>query len=230
MNYSTSSGPSHDLDDRMRDVKRVILATGSPRRKAILSMMGVEYTAIESGFDEELVKTDDPVELVEDLALQKALHVGKNYSDAIVVGGDTTVVVGNESLAKANTPDEAAEMLGKLSNTTHRVVTGVAVVDTLTGEKAVGSESGWVTFREVAPEEVKKYVSDERNWRGFAGAYAIQGGATQFVAGQTGKLSAIIGFPVELVGELLEQMGVIVEVDTKEVEMALGQTPIINEE
>lgn len=86
MNYSTSSGPSHDLDDRMRDVKRVILATGSPRRKAILSMMGVEYTAIESGFDEELVKTDDPVELVEDLALQKALHVGKNYSDAIVVG------------------------------------------------------------------------------------------------------------------------------------------------
>ena len=199
-------------------MQKIILASGSPRRKEILELLGLEFEVVESGFDEELVPQDDAVEMVEELAMQKALSVAKKYPDAVVIGGDTTVEIEGEILNKAESADEAKEMFSKLLGKTHRVVTGVAIVNTLTGEKLVGSESGYVTFRAGSEQEVEQYVSKESNWRGFAGAYALQGGAAPFALNQTGKLSAIIGMPVELTTDLLEQMGVVVEVDPRQLE------------
>ncbi len=200
---------------------RIILASGSPRRKEILELLGLPFEVVESMFDEDLIKTDDPVELVEELALQKALAVAKRYPDAIVIGGDTTVEVAGEILGKAGNREEAARIFGKLLGKTHRVITGVAVVNSLTGEQYVGNEKGEVTFRGVTSEELEQYVSNEKNWRGFAGAYALQGGAAPLATNQTGKLSAIIGMPVELTASLLEEAGVVLEVDPKEVEESL---------
>lgn len=197
---------------------RIILASGSPRRKEILELLGLEFEVAESLFDEDLIKTDDPVELVEELALQKALVVAKSYPDAIVVGGDTTVTLGNGWIGKANTVEAAKKIFGSLLGKTHTVVTGVAVVNSLTGEQYVGHETGGVTFQAGSREELEKYVSVEKNWRGFAGAYALQGGAAPFATNQTGKLSAIIGMPVELTASLLEEAGVVLEVDPKEME------------
>jgi septum formation protein len=108
-------------------------------------------------------------------------------------------------------------LLGK----THQVVTGVAVVNSLTGEQFVGHEMGSVTLREGTDVELDTYVDNEKNWQGFAGAYALQGGAAPFALIQTGKLSAIIGMPVELTCDLLEQAGVVVVVDPIEVEQNL---------
>lgn len=202
-------------------MQRIVLASGSPRRKEVLELLRLQFEVAESMFDEELVKTDDPVELVEELALQKALAVAKQYPDAIIIGGDTTVEIEGEILGKAETKEEAGQMFGKLLGKTHRVVTGVAVVDSLTGESYVGSEVGMVTFRFGSTTEIEKYVENEKNWRGFAGAYALQGGAAPFALNQTGKLSAIIGMPVELTIELLEQAGEVVDVDGREVELEL---------
>lgn len=202
-------------------MSRIILASGSPRRKEILELLGLEFEVVESGFDEELVPQDEAVEMVEELAMQKALGVAKKYPDAIVIGGDTTVDVNGVILGKAESAKEAAEMFAKLLGRTHQVVTGVAVVNSLTGESVVGSEAGWVTLREGSEAELAQYVATEKNWRGFAGAYALQGGAAPFALSQTGKLSAIIGMPVELATDLLEQMGVVVEVDPREVEDSL---------
>jgi septum formation protein len=199
-------------------MQKIVLASGSPRRKEILELLGLEFEIAESLYDEDLIQTEDPVELVEELALQKALAVAERYPDAIIVGGDTTVYTGKEWLAKASTKVEAKAMFGKLLGRTHEVVTGVAVVNSLTGESYVGHEMGEVTFRQGSEEELNNYVENEKNWRGFAGAYALQGGAAPFALSQTGKLSAIIGMPVELLTELLEQAGVIVEVDPCEIE------------
>jgi septum formation protein len=202
-------------------MQKIILASGSPRRKEILELLGLEFEVVDSGYDEDLVKTNDPVELVEELALQKALKVAELYSDAIVIGGDTTVTFGEGWIAKAHTKEEARAMFAQLLGKTHQVVTGVAVVNSLTGEQFVGHEIGTVTLREGTESELDEYVSNEKNWRGFAGAYALQGGAAPFALNQTGKLSAIIGMPVELTCDLLEQAGVVVEVDPIEMELSL---------
>lgn len=202
-------------------MQQIILASGSPRRREILTLLGLEFEIAESGYDEDLIKTDDPVELVEELALQKALAVAKRYPDAIVIGGDTTVTFGTGWYGKASTRREARTIIGELMGKTHRVVTGVAVVDTLTGENMVGSEEGSVTMRQLSEEELTKYIENEQNWRGFAGAYALQGGAAPFVLSQTGKMSAIVGMPVELTCSLLEQAGVVVDVEPQAIEQSL---------
>jgi septum formation protein len=201
-------------------MQEIVLASGSPRRKEILELLGIEFEVAESGYDENLIKTNDPVELVEELALQKALSVAKQYPDAIVIGGDTTVTFGHGWIGKAETKGEARELFGQLLGKTHQVVSGVAVVNSLTGEQFVGHEIGLVTLREGDARELDEYVANEKNWRGFAGAYALQGGAAPFALSQTGKLSAIIGMPVELTVELLEQVGIVVEVDPQEVEQS----------
>ncbi|MFH1244677.1 MAG: Maf family nucleotide pyrophosphatase [bacterium] len=199
-------------------MQRIILASGSPRRREILGLLGLTFEVAESLFDEDLIKTDDPVEMVEELALQKSLTVAKRYPDAIIVGGDTTVVHTGEWLGKANNKEEAKIIFGKLLGKTHEVITGVAVVNSLTGEQYVGHATGQVTFRDATTGELEKYGDEEKNWSGFAGAYALQGAAKPFVLAQGGVLSAIIGMPVELTASLLEEAGVIIEVDPKEVE------------
>lgn len=210
-------------------MRTVVLASGSQRRKEILELLGLAFEVAESLFDEDLIQTDDPVELVEELALQKALAVAKRYPDAIIIGGDTTVTFGTHStgsgqtgwFGKAHTQDEARAIMRQLLGKTHKVLTGVAVVDSLTRESFVGSEEGIVTFRQVSDEELDRYVAVEKNWRGFAGAYALQGAAKPFVLNQKGTLSAIIGMPVELTCSLLEQAGVVVDIDPRAVEDTL---------
>lgn len=205
---------------RVQCMQRIILASGSARRKEILELLGLEFEVVESGYNEDLIKTDDPVELVEELAIQKALSVAKKYPDVLVIGGDTTVYVRGELVGKPIDKKDAERIIRLLSGTTHLVITGVAVVNSLTGDSVVGHEEGWVRFRELTNEEIEKYVNSEV-WRGFAGGYAIQGAAVPFVSEQTGSLSAIIGMPVVLITDLLEQMGVGVEVDPRELELEI---------
>ena len=206
-------------------MQQIILASGSARRRELLEKLGVDFIVSESGYDESLIKTEDPVELVEELAIQKALAVAKHRGDAIIIGGDTVVYAAGELIGKPKDKADALRMLRLLSGTTHLVVTGVAVINSLTGDQVVGHEEGWVRFRSLSEEEISKYL-DSGVWEGFAGGYAIQGMASPFVAEQTGSLSGIIGFPVVLVADLLEQMGVAVEVDPKELEIQIHDEKI----
>lgn len=206
-------------------MQQIILASGSKRRQELLEKLGIVFDVVESGYDESKIKTDDPVELVEELALQKALFVAKQCDDAIVVGGDTTVYVAGKLVGKPTDKNDAERMIRLLSGTTHMVVTGVAVVNSLTGDQLVGHEEGFVRFRQMTEAEIDKYI-DSEVWRGFAGGYAIQGAAAPFVTDQTGSLSAIIGFPITLVADLLEQMGVGVEVSPEELEIQIRDEKI----
>lgn len=206
-------------------MQKIILASGSKRRQEILEKLGVEFEVAESFYDESKIITDDPVELVEELALQKALEVAKQFDDALIIGGDTVVYVAGEVLGKPKNKKDAERMLKLLFGTTHMVVTGVSIVNTLTGDQVVGHEEGFVRFRQLTEQEFKRYL-DSGIWEGFAAGYAIQGAAAPFVTDQTGSLSAIIGFPITLVADLLEQMGVGVEVSPEELEIQIRDEKI----
>lgn len=203
-------------------MQRIILASGSLRRRELLARLGVEFEVRESGYDETLVKTDDPTELVEALSLQKAQAVAKIEPDAIVIGGDTVVFVEGKIVGKPRDRVEAEKILRLLSGTRHQVLSGVAVVNSLTGEQRAGHEVGQVRFKKLSEEEIAKYVKSGV-WEGFAGGYAIQGAASSFVTEQTGSISAIVGLPVALVVDLLELSGVVIEVDPRELEDQMKQ-------
>ena len=173
---------------------------------------------MESGFDESSIQCEDSRELVEELALQKALAINEN--DVLVIGGDTVVSLDGEILGKAHSEGEAREILNKLIGKSHEVVTGIAVVNVLTGERVVGSAVGRVRLRDVSGVELEKYIQDG-HWRGFAGCYAIQGKAKKWVMEQSGVFSAIIGMPIGLTVQLLEEMGVVVEIDPEQVEQEI---------
>jgi septum formation protein len=210
-------------------MQQIILASASPRRKELLERLGLEFSVVESGYDESLIQTEDVVELVEELALQKALLVAQQYDDAIVIGGDTVVYVAGEIIGKPKDKQDAERMIRLLSGTTHMIVSGVAVVNSLTGEHVGGHEEGWIRFRELSESEIATYIASGA-WKGFAGGYAMQGVAAPFVAEQTGSLSGIIGLPVVLVVDLLEQMDVPIEIDPKELEIEIRDQKVGIEE
>ena len=198
---------------------KLILASSSPRRKELLKMLGIDFQVVPSNFDEDLIKIDDVLELVEELALQKARVVveklAKDEDRILVIGGDTLVEVEGEILGKATNEQELREMIKKLSGVRHRVVTGVAVIDGWSLESRVASEESWVRFGELSDEMIDEYLKS-LVWAGKAGGYAIQNDPMGFVEGFDGNLSNIIGLPLGLTKGLLEEMGMIVsDVDLK---------------
>lgn len=213
-------------------MRKIILASGSPRRKEILELLGIEFEVRESGFDEESVKCDDPEELVKELALQKVLTVARELEgqDVLVIGGDTVVSVDlgegkREILSKAYSDKEAREIIEKLSGKEHRVMSGVALIDNSTGEEYSSVDVSKVKFIDISEDIIDKYVNSGK-WRGFAGAYALQGEAAMFVEGYEGKLSTIIGMPITETVELLEKAGVVVGVDPRELEEKIKEMRI----
>lgn len=108
---------------------RIILASQSPRRKKLLKQLGLTFEVIPSAIKEHSLETD-PVKIVEDLATQKALSIGKSYANSFIIGSDTIVVFEDKILGKPKDYDEASKMLNKLSGEQHIVYTGVSLLVT----------------------------------------------------------------------------------------------------
>lgn len=173
-----------------------------------------------SHVDESLDRAYEPEEAATLLACRKALAVAESFQgrERWVIGSDTVVAVGEgpslELLGKPEDDREARRMLMTLSNSRHRVVTGVAVVACARwhggepGEACLsGWERTWVSMRVISPEEVDDYVASGE-WRGKAGGYAIQENADAFVTGlEEGGFDNVVGLPVELTLRLLKSGG-----------------------
>lgn len=184
----------------------LILASASPRRKELLSWLGLSFVVTPSGYDEDLITADDPVEMVEELALVKAEQVGKDES-GIILACDTEVIIDNQALGKARDKAHAQLILQKLSGRTHQVVTAVAVLDSVTGERQVEHERSEVTMRPFGTEDIDNYLQTDI-WLDKAGAYAIQQDPEKFVIGFSGSFTNIIGLPLVRVAHLLGEFGV----------------------
>jgi septum formation protein len=187
------------------------LASSSPRRRDLLAAAGIPFETVPSEA-EEATGGSDPRRLVQLNALAKArgarLPAGTREG-TFVLGADTVVVEGGSILGKPADADEAADMLRRLSGEEHHVVTGVALLRVGAegaARELVGASVTAVRFRPLSGAEIEAYlVSDE--WRGKAGAYAIQGLASLFVQGIEGDHSNVVGLPLSLVGELLRAAG-----------------------
>ena len=191
---------------------RLILASASPRRIQLLHQIGLTAEVIPS-HTEEKISSENPEEVVQALARQKAEDVYTrllsegNVGDAtVVIGADTVVSVDNHILGKPKSHEEAAEMIASLSGRTHQVYTGVAVITPR--ESRSFAEMAAVTVYPLSPAELRSYADSEEPMD-KAGAYGIQGSFGKFVKGIQGDYNAIVGLPVARLYQELKSMGLL---------------------
>lgn len=183
----------------------LILASASPRRKALLSQVGLPFTAIHSMVQEENAGKD-PEELVRLLSGKKAHKVREAGTKGWILGADTVVVIDHAILGKPKNSTDAACMLAVLSGREHRVVTGFCVLDP--GGKEVHSEAvtTWVSIAPLNRDEIGGYVATGEPF-GKAGSYAIQGIGAFLVEAIRGSYSNVVGLPVSAVIRALRKAG-----------------------
>ncbi len=177
------------------------LASASPRRAALIDLLGVRRIEIRPSSVEEIFDySESPEAIVQDLAFQKAENSmqlrKKNDVQGVVLGADTIVYLGDKILGKPLDEVEAARMLRSLSNTTHTVFTGVALIDTITKRSHTFFEQTAVTFRQLSDEEIAAYIATGSPMD-KAGAYGIQEdhGAV-FVKKIVGDYYNVVGLPL----------------------------------
>ena len=180
------------------ETPHLILASASPRRAALLSQIGLTFDihpsdAVEPPYS---VHANKPARAVtQELALLKASSITQHYDSGMVVGADTLVSLDGKLLGKPTDDEDALTMLTSLSGTFHEVVTGVALIDALTGRKRVWSETTQVYFRELHSTEISAYIaSGEASDK--AGAYGIQGRGAAFVKRIEGCYFNVVGLPL----------------------------------
>ena len=182
--------------------EKLILASGSPRRRELLTAVGWEFEAVTAGIDESVLNAEDPATYVQRLARSKAEAVAAKLSNGLVLGADTTVVVDDQILGQPVDDRDAVRMLSLLNGKWHEVLTGVALVR-VGGESRVAYETTRVRFAQMSAHEIEWYIATGEA-RGKAGAYGIQGAAGLFIEEIEGDYFNIVGLPMRLVYELAE--------------------------
>lgn len=188
-------------------MKRLILASSSPRRRELLRNAGFVFEVVPSRVEEFFSGDDNPAAVVERLALHKAEEAAQRSAPAdnvVVLGADTVVVVEGAVLGKPGSAEEAIAMLGQLSGRAHEVITGVALAAPGTARRAVAHEVTRVFFRSLTPQEIEAYVASGEPMD-KAGAYAVQGQGSRFVTRVEGCYFNVMGLPVALVDRLLRE-------------------------
>ena len=203
----------------------MILASASPRRRELLSQIGIQYEVKPSQKEEVITKTI-PSEVVQELAYQKAMDIGKQteYTSerTIVIGADTIVAMDDCIMGKPTDEADARRMLSMLQGKTHQVYTGVCIavvtfIQTAEGtptepeiETMVFAECTDVHMYPMSDEEIAAYVASKEPMD-KAGAYAIQGGCAAFIKGIHGDYNNVVGLPVARVYQELKRRGLLVQ-------------------
>ncbi len=182
---------------------RLILASSSPRRIELLSRITTDFVAIPSDIDE--TSSGPPEERVVSIARAKAERIAKRHH-GVVIGADTIVAIDDEILGKPATRAAARGMLKRLSGRTHRVLTGLHVVSTFTGESREACEATEVRFRALSDEEIEWYL-DTGEYTDKAGGYGIQGKGALLVAGIRGDYFNVMGLPLCRLYLMLRALG-----------------------
>jgi len=183
---------------------KLVLASASPRREEILKQLNLKFTIVPSKIDEDSFKIDDPVELVKTLAAEKAKSVSELVEDAVVIAADTVVVYDDQILGKPGGKLEAKKMLKKLSSNQHQVITGLAVLNSQSGERYVDFNITDVKIKALSESEIDNYVETGEPL-GKAGAYAIQGLGGLFVEEIRGSYYSVMGLPIHQLAQLLDK-------------------------
>lgn len=194
-------------------MERIVLASGSPRRRELLDRAGIPFEVFVSDADEHCALPAE--QAVVELSRRKALAAAAVYPGRYILAADTLVVLEQQVLGKPASADDAERMLSALSGRTHEVCTGVTVISPA-GSLFSGADYSSVTFCEIPPHEIHAYAfSGEPMDK--AGAYAMQGRAGMWITHLSGSESSVIGLPLYLVRELLLDAGYEFDYSTSEV-------------
>jgi len=184
---------------------KLILASTSPRRAEILRKQRIDFEVISpEDIDEEKISSD-PVEHVTQLSRRKVESVSHKVQEGLILGADTIVVLNGEILGKPMDQADAERILKKLSGKTHRVYTGLTLMDKKSGRIFSAYDCTEVKFNELAEEEIRSYIATGEPMD-KAGAYGIQGMGNFLVNRIKGNLDNVIGLPMQKFKEIVKMI------------------------
>ena len=180
----------------------LVLASQSPRRKELLSILDIPFSVVPSSIDEIPARGENPEQFVVRIAREKGMEVASRVSQSIVLSADTVVAVDDEILGKPENKQDAFRMLRKLSGRDHWVYTAISVLNQVKHQTLEGIDRTRVWFNTLTDEQIHDYIRRE-NVLDKAGAYAIQGYAGVFIPKIEGNYFNVMGLPLPLVHEFL---------------------------
>ncbi len=188
-------------------MKKIILASGSPRRKKLLKQIGLKFEIVVSRVDETLNPKLKPKNQAAYLSNKKAQAVASKFKNSIVIAADSLVICDNVVYGKPNNKKEAVRMLKNLSGKKQTIITGFTVIDTDSKKAITKSSETKVWFRKLSITEIEKYIEKEKPYD-KAGAYAIQDRGAIFVKKIEGDFFGGVGMPLYLLTKELRKFGV----------------------
>ena len=183
----------------------LILASASPRRQEILNSAGIQFEAVPSEVDEKIQQGESPEDYVKRTPGMKARKAAEKHQDRWVLAADTIVVIDGKILGKPNDRREAEEMLQRLSQREHQVITGYCLLQASSQKSREGKVITRVKFKILHPEEIRWYLDTDEPFD-KAGSYAIQGKGAFMVKEINGSYTNVVGLPLTEVVEDLQEM------------------------
>lgn len=191
-------------------MKKIILASRSVDRSELLKRAKIPFEIIFSNIEEEYYKRiiSNPYQLVKELAKAKVLDVKQRLfqkkEDALIIAADTIVELKGNILGKANNKEQAFQILNKLSNNSHNLITGFAITDVIGPKLVCGYDQTIVYFSNITEREINQYIESDE-WMGRAGAYSIRDKAALFIDSIEGSFSNVIGLPLNKIFKVLKK-------------------------
>lgn len=192
----------------MWNKKRIILASSSPRRKALLEETGLSFDICPADIDEDIRQGESPLEHTLRLAEEKAKEVAKKIKQGWTIGADTIVFIDNRILGKPSDTNEAREMLNLLSGRRHKVVTAFCILNASTGKKILKAVESAVKIKKLTDKEIDDYIKTGEPLD-KAGAYAAQGIGSFMIENIEGSYTNVVGLPMEELKQALNKLGVL---------------------
>ena len=188
---------------------KVILASKSPRRVEILEKIVKEFEVVQSNFDENTIDFKGDIEkYVKDLSRNKAIEVSKRLNEpSIVIAADTVVFQNGKVLEKPKNEEDAFSMLSSLSGNTHKVYSGICLINTYDDTVVTDYDCTEVRFSELSPRQIRNYINSGEPMD-KAGAYGIQGLGGAFVEGIKGCYYNVMGLPLNKLYKALENYNI----------------------
>lgn len=185
-------------------MKKLILASASPRRFELLSKYDTRLEVVTSDITEKVNGNEQPQIVAMSLALQKALDVSNKVMDSDIIIAADTIVYNGQILGKPKNKEHAYEMLKSLSGKEHSVFTGIAVLQKSTDLKVVDYQKTIVEFKNLSDRTIENYLN-KREYIDKAGSYAIQGLSAAFIKNINGSYSNVVGLPISKLDDILRQ-------------------------
>lgn len=192
----------------MKEKRKIILASTSQSRQAMLHRTGIEFTVEASDYQEDMSIRLPPHDLVKIFSQEKARSVAAKHTDAIIIGADSVAVLDGKALGKPKDKVEAKSMLQNLSGRDHSFLTGFTVIDTKNQKEVTKVIENTVTFRKLSEADIAAYLDSGEPLAGHAAAYAGQGRGAFLISSVDGEYTNTLGLPLGSLATTLLEFGV----------------------